>query len=939
MAARGLAAWVVVIGGALLAAPSPRACAQLPAARLDAIHPAGAAPGSTVDVAIQGADLDDVTGLLFSHPGITAEPKRAPAGPFDDGPQPVPDTFVVTVAADVPPGRHAVRCQGRYGVSGERVFLVEALPHAVEPEGQGADEEIAEIAIPGIADGRFTGGADVDRWRIAGKRGQRLAIEVVARRVDSRAVPVVRLLGPDGGVVGEARGRGTRDPVLDVRLESDGEHVLVVSDALHGSGPEHRYRIRITAAPRLAYVFPPMVVPGSAVDGFAWGHDLPGGAPDGSAIDGRALERVAVRLEMPAAAATGLVASDLVEPWQFSLDGAEFRLPSPAGPSNPILVAAAGGPVTIERPGNDTPATAQPITLPAEVAGQFHPRRDADWYAFEARAGEVLWIEVWSQRLGLPTDPAIVVQQVTRAEDGTETTATVATADDRGPRAGGREFDDRSLDPALRFTAPADGTYRILVRDGYAALHDDPGLVYRLVVRPPRPDFRLVAVPVDAAGAVLVRKGGRAAVQVIAARLDGFEGEITLAAEGLPPGVSAAEAVIGPAVSATGLVLSADPGASAGTGMLRVAGRAVTPGGIIVREARLATTLDPLPFVQPGSQPAGVRARIAAGVPVTVSAEEPAPVALSIGAGAALETARGGVLKIPFAVMRQEGAAAPLTGFPVGLPPNVQAPQVAIGSANAGEFEVRLQAATPPGTYTFHLQAMQQGLSYARNPAAAARAKERAERFAAVLTESEAKATAAEQAAQQAAATLAAASAGTDEAAKATALAARDASDAALGAAKQRLQDARAEKQRRDQAAQQAQQQSQPRGFNVVVPSTTLTLRVAEHPLRVAGLPVGATAKPGGMLAIPFTLERLFGFAGDVTVQIAAPVGTKGIPAASATVPAAQTAGTLTVPLGPDATPGTHPFEVIFSMNFNGQPLSLPVRVEATVEAADPPAN
>ena len=939
MAARGLVACVLALGGALLASPGPRAFAQLPAARLDAVHPAGAAPGSTVDLTIQGADLDDVTGLLFSHPGITAEPKRAAPGPFDDAPQTVPDTFVVTVAADVPPGRHAVRCRGRYGVSGERVFLVEALPHAVEPEGQGAADEAAEIAVPGVADGRFTGNADVDRWHFRGARGQRLAIEVIARRIDSRAAPVVRLLGPDGGLIDEARGRGPRDPVLDVRLEADGEHVLVVSDALHGSGPEHRYRIRITAAPRLEYVFPPMVVPGTTVDGFAWGRDLPGGAPDGSAIDGRALERVAVKLEMPAAAATGLVATDLIEPWQFALDGAEFRLPSPAGPSNPLIVAAAGGPVTLERPGNDTPAAAQPITLPAEVAGQFHPRRDADWYAFEARAGEVLWIEVWSQRLGLPTDPSLVIQQVTRAADGTETTATVATADDHGPRAGGREFDDRSLDPALRFTAPADGTYRLLVRDGYAALHDDPGLVYRLVVRPPRPDFRLVAVPVDAAGAVLVRKGGRAAVQVIAARLDGFEGEITLSAEGLPAGVAAAEAVIGPAVSSTGLVLSADPGAAAGTGMLRVSGRAVTPAGAIVREARMATTLDPLPFVQPGSQPGGVRARIAAGVPVTVSAEESAPVTLSIGGGAALETARGGVLKIPFAVTRQEGAGAPLTGFPVGLPPNVQAPQVAIGSGNAGEFEVRLQAATPPGTYSFHLQAMQQGLTYARNPAAAAAAKERAERFAAVLAESEAKATAAEQAASAAAAMLATANAGTDEAAKATALEARGAADAALAAAKQRLLEARAERQRRDQAAQQAQQQAQPRAFNVVVPSTTLTLRVAEHPLRVAGLPVGATAKPGGMLAIPFTLERLYGFSGDVTAQVAAPAGTKGIPAASVTVPAAQAAGTLTVPLGADATPGTHPFQVTFSMNFNGQQLSLPLRVEATVEAADPPAN
>ncbi|MCA8989079.1 MAG: hypothetical protein KDA78_15645, partial [Planctomycetaceae bacterium] len=61
--------------------------AQLPAARLDGVFPAGAAPGSTVEVTISGNDLDDVDRLLFSHPGIKAERKLAAETPFDAGPQ------------------------------------------------------------------------------------------------------------------------------------------------------------------------------------------------------------------------------------------------------------------------------------------------------------------------------------------------------------------------------------------------------------------------------------------------------------------------------------------------------------------------------------------------------------------------------------------------------------------------------------------------------------------------------------------------------------------------------------------------------------------------------------------------------------------------------------------------------------------------------------
>ena len=160
-----------------------------------------------------------------------------------------------------------------------------------------------------------------------------------------------------------------------------------------------------------------------------------------------------------------------------------FRSTGTGGASNPLLVVAADGPVQQESPDNDRPESAHALALPAEIVGRFHPRRDVDWYRFDAKAGDVLWIEVWSRRLGLPTDPSLVVQREIRADDGTTTIATVAAIDDAQPRQGGREFDERSFDPAYRFTAPADGTYRILVRDGYAALHDDPRLAYRLVVQ------------------------------------------------------------------------------------------------------------------------------------------------------------------------------------------------------------------------------------------------------------------------------------------------------------------------------------------------------------------------------------------------------------------------------------------------------------------------
>ena len=121
-------ALIVLLGAARTAV------AQLPATQLSGVYPAGGAPGSKFDVTIAGANLDNVARLLFSHPGITAEVKMDEPGPFDAGPQPMPNRFVVTVAADVPPGQYDVRTEGMYGVSNPRVFDINTLAEQVERE-------------------------------------------------------------------------------------------------------------------------------------------------------------------------------------------------------------------------------------------------------------------------------------------------------------------------------------------------------------------------------------------------------------------------------------------------------------------------------------------------------------------------------------------------------------------------------------------------------------------------------------------------------------------------------------------------------------------------------------------------------------------------------------------------------------------------------------
>ncbi|MFM7590379.1 MAG: serine protease, partial [Isosphaeraceae bacterium] len=60
----------------------------------------------------------------------------------------------------------------------------------------------------------------------------------------------------------------------------------------------------------------------------------------------------------------------------------------------------------------------QKISLPADISGSFYPAADVDIYEFQAKKGEVWWVELASERLGRPTDASALVQQVVKSAEG-----------------------------------------------------------------------------------------------------------------------------------------------------------------------------------------------------------------------------------------------------------------------------------------------------------------------------------------------------------------------------------------------------------------------------------------------------------------------------------------------------------------------------------------
>jgi hypothetical protein len=96
----------------------------------------------------------------------------------------------------------------------------------------------------------------------------------------------------------------------------------------------------------------------------------------------------------------------------------------------------------------------------------------------------------------------------------------------------------------------------------------------------------------------VVQQGGHQSFTVLALRRDGFAGDITLTAEGLPPGVTAPPQTMGGAVSQAEFVVSAAAGAAPWAGEIKIKGTAIIGGQPAVREARPATVVWPIPATQ-----------------------------------------------------------------------------------------------------------------------------------------------------------------------------------------------------------------------------------------------------------------------------------------------------------------------------------------------------
>jgi hypothetical protein len=269
---------------------------------------------------------------------------------------------------------------------------------------------------------------------------------------------------------------------------------------------------------------------------------------------------------------------------------------------------------------------------------------------------------------------------------------------------------------------PADGTYVVQARDVYFQQRGEPRFTYRLSIRKPEPDFRLVVVPASETqpDGTVVGRAGNNWMDVLVFRHDGFDEPIRIEASDLPAGVTCEPVVIAPTKTSVPLVFHAAQDAPLGQVAIRVVGKARVGTAEVTRVARgggltwptvntpgLARLCDQIVLAVREARPFAVTATAAQ---TTVSAGDKVAISVQISrAGDWTESVQLSGYDLP------QGAAVGLVTVPA--------------NSGQGKVELTLPANLKPGTYSFTLTgAGQVPRDYAaeRNPQQARAAAQRA---------------------------------------------------------------------------------------------------------------------------------------------------------------------------------------------------------------------
>ena len=439
--------------------------------------PSAVAPGQATDVTFTGTNLVGASGLWTSLPGTAA------LAPIDkNGTAKESVVYRLTIPADAPIGIGGVRVATGQGVSNLRLIMIDDLPTLTDNGKNKTIAEAQELNLPVAVEGACEA-ESYDFYKFTAAKGQRVSVEVVARRLGSALDPVVRLLAANGREIAYSDDEPglSGDSRFAVQIPDDGIYFLEVRDIQYAGSVGHRYRLRVGNFPLVALPYPLGAKRGTTAKVSFIGPSTDGLSPVDVPIAAQAGQQVSVSTKLPGgqgSAFTRLVVTNLDE--------------------------------ALEAEPNDVREQSTPVTLPAAINGRLEKAKDRDFFKFEIKKGQRFQFTGLTRTLGSATD---LFMRIYKA-DG----ASLAEVEDSGTEEG-----------VLNFTAPDDGVFHLMVED--LVRRGGPGHAYRVEVETYQPGFSLY-LDLDKFDAP---KNGVFVAKVTATRRD-YNGPITIELDGAGEG-------------------------------------------------------------------------------------------------------------------------------------------------------------------------------------------------------------------------------------------------------------------------------------------------------------------------------------------------------------------------------------------------------------------
>ncbi|MGE3408053.1 MAG: hypothetical protein AB7I37_14640, partial [Pirellulales bacterium] len=348
----------------------------------------------------------------------------------------------------------------------------------------------------------------------------------------TRSDPILTLRNAAGVVLEEADNFFFADPVLNYKFAAAGEYFLEIRDVRYKGLVNWHYSVEVNERPFVSNVYPMALAPGVETKVELVGFQLPA--------------EPFTALSLPADSPDGRHWAGL------PLLGGVAATPVPVVVSRlPLLNEDAAD--------NNLPAGAQAVAVPSGINGRIEQASDIDVYAFEAKKDEKFSFAVIARRHQSALDPILRITN----DQG----ATLAENDDFAE--GRHVYADSGIE---NWNAPADGKFFVELRDLH--LRGGPDFVYFLQVTRSEPYFDL-EVDTDKS---LLTPGTGAAIYVRCYRKNGFTGEIQLAIDGLPAGVTASCGRILDGANDGSIVLQAAADAPLAASNVHITGSAMLAG-------------------------------------------------------------------------------------------------------------------------------------------------------------------------------------------------------------------------------------------------------------------------------------------------------------------------------------------------------------------------